>query len=158
MSAPVGDRTPAQRLAHLRARRGEMVETLSRLVEAESSSNDLERLEACATLVSSVGADVTGCPAQVVRVEDRPHLEWRFGATTRVALIGHFDTVWPTGTIARRPFTYAGDVITGPGSLMCLPPLILIKINGSRGRRTMPMFFTAPARSCRELCQVPENP
>jgi glutamate carboxypeptidase len=111
----VGDGT--QRLAHLRARRDEMVETLSLLVEAESPSTDLERLDICAELVSSVGADVTGCPAQVVRVDGRPHLEWRFGATTRVALIGHFDTVWPVGTIARKPFTLSGDVITGPGSL-----------------------------------------
>jgi glutamate carboxypeptidase len=109
--------SPAQRLAHLRSRREAMVELVAQLVAAESPSSDLGCLDACAELVSSIGADVTGCPAQVVRVDGRPHLEWRFGATTHVALIGHFDTVWPVGTTAHRPFACADELITGPGSL-----------------------------------------
>jgi glutamate carboxypeptidase len=31
-------------------------------------------------------------------------------------LVGHYDTVWPIGTLARRPFTVNDDVIHGPGS------------------------------------------
>ena len=30
-------------------------------------------------------------------------------------LLGHFDTVWPVGTTALRPFSVDGDVATGPG-------------------------------------------
>ncbi len=30
-------------------------------------------------------------------------------------LVGHFDTVWPVGTTAERPFTVEGNVIRGPG-------------------------------------------
>ena len=104
-------------LAHLRGRTDQMVEALSSLVEAESPSSDLSHVESCAELVSSLGADALGCPAQIERVDGRPHLQWRFGARTRVVLIGHFDTVWPVGTLARRPFHRAGDIVTGPGCL-----------------------------------------
>ncbi len=31
-------------------------------------------------------------------------------------VIGHFDTVWPVGTLAERPFRIDGNVIHGPGS------------------------------------------
>lgn len=30
-------------------------------------------------------------------------------------LIGHYDTVWPVGTISKRPFSVDGNVIRGPG-------------------------------------------
>ncbi len=30
-------------------------------------------------------------------------------------LLGHFDTVWPLGTVAHRPFTVDGNIIRGPG-------------------------------------------
>src|SRR4051794_39478658 len=33
----------------------------------------------------------------------------------KVALLGHHDTVFPTGTAAERPFSVAGDVARGPG-------------------------------------------
>lgn len=33
----------------------------------------------------------------------------------RLLIIGHFDTVFPRGTVAKRPFTIVGDRITGPG-------------------------------------------
>ena len=30
-------------------------------------------------------------------------------------LIGHYDTVWPIGTVAHRPFTIDGNIVSGPG-------------------------------------------
>ena len=30
-------------------------------------------------------------------------------------LLGHYDTVWPVGTISERPFSIEGNVIRGPG-------------------------------------------
>jgi glutamate carboxypeptidase len=32
-----------------------------------------------------------------------------------VALLAHYDTVWPLGTLAELPFALDGDIITGPG-------------------------------------------
>ncbi|MEV7907967.1 M20 family metallopeptidase, partial [Streptomyces anulatus] len=43
-----------------------------------------------------------------------PHLLWSNGPT-EVLLLGHYDTVWPRGTLARWPFEVAGDRATGPG-------------------------------------------
>src|SRR5439155_16797518 len=43
-------------------------------------------------------------------------LLWRFGARQRVLVIGHFDTVWPTGTLGRWPFVVDGDRASGPGA------------------------------------------
>ena len=105
----------AARLARLRRQNDLMVSAVGALVAAESPSSDRDLLERCAAVVSSVGADATGAPGQIVRVDGQPHLEWRFGARTRVALIGHFDTVWPAGTLASRPFAVVGDQMTGPG-------------------------------------------
>ena len=31
-------------------------------------------------------------------------------------LIGHYDTVWPVGTVSDRPFTVDGNIIRGPGT------------------------------------------
>jgi glutamate carboxypeptidase len=31
-------------------------------------------------------------------------------------LLGHYDTVWPLGTTARRPFTVDGNIVRGPGT------------------------------------------
>jgi glutamate carboxypeptidase len=104
------------RLSHLRSRIDEMVEALEGLVNAESPSTDLALLETCARAVCEVGADATGASAQILHVDGHPHLEWRFGARSRVVVVGHFDTVWPAGTIRRRPFARKGDTVTGPGA------------------------------------------
>ena len=46
----------------------------------------------------------------------RVHLRWRFeGVAPRVLLIGHLDTVWPLGTLARWPFELREGHATGPG-------------------------------------------
>ena len=37
------------------------------------------------------------------------------GARAPVMLLGHLDTVWPIGTLARRPARIDGDRLTGPG-------------------------------------------
>ena len=61
------------------------------------------------------------------RVERRPHAPGRFGDTVvgtfegspgagpRVLLIGHMDTVFEVGTVAKRPFRIDGDRARGPG-------------------------------------------
>jgi glutamate carboxypeptidase len=66
-------------------------------------------------LVGEWGATLIGLQPEAVVVQGRQHLVWRFGGGTRVLLVGHFDTVWPMGTLARWPFTVSGDRATGPG-------------------------------------------
>lgn len=88
----------------LQARTGDMTEELSELVALESPSDDLDLLARCAERLEALGRFHLG--AEPVRVDGggRAHLVWRTGPSPRVVLIGHYDTVWPAGTIQRWPF------------------------------------------------------
>ncbi len=48
-------------------------------------------------------------------VAGREHLRWTSGRP-RVLLLGHLDTVWPRGTVARWPFAVSDGNATGPGA------------------------------------------
>ncbi|MFI6235534.1 M20/M25/M40 family metallo-hydrolase [Micromonospora sp. NPDC050784] len=94
--------------------KADMVDRLGTLVASESAPGSLPHLESCADLLARWGADALGRPARRVVIDGLPHLLWP-AADQRVLLLGHFDTVFPVGTIRSRPFTVRGDVATGPG-------------------------------------------
>jgi glutamate carboxypeptidase len=103
-------------LDRLRPRLAEMTEQLGRLVAHESPSDDLRLLSTCATAVAAIGDELIGLPAEPVEVEGRTHLVWRLApGAPEVLLVGHYDTVWPRGTLPRWPFSVAEGVATGPG-------------------------------------------
>ncbi|MGW2847424.1 M20 family metallopeptidase [Streptomyces sp. NPDC001274] len=88
---------------------------IGELVRAESPSADLASVADCARVVAGLGTRLTGAAAEWVDGSGRPALRWRFGSGDRVLLLGHFDTVWPVGSLARHPFEVAGGRLTGPG-------------------------------------------
>ncbi|RKR86871.1 glutamate carboxypeptidase [Micromonospora pisi] len=94
--------------------RADMVDRLSTLVRFESPPGSLRHLESCADLLARWGEEALGRPARRVVIDGLPHLLWP-AASQRVLLLGHFDTVFPVGTIRSRPFAVRGDVATGPG-------------------------------------------
>ncbi|MFD4434160.1 M20/M25/M40 family metallo-hydrolase, partial [Nocardia sp. NPDC058497] len=47
-------------------------------------------------------------------VDDHVHLLAE-AREPKVLLLGHFDTVWPLGTVAQWPFSITGDIAVGPG-------------------------------------------
>ncbi|MHB8465182.1 MAG: M20 family metallopeptidase [Acidimicrobiales bacterium] len=100
------------RLEGLRGQTDAMVSALRSLVEAESPSASPDGLARCASTISSLFTSVLGRAP----VQDGAHLLWSGGASTRVVLLGHYDTVWPMGTLARWPFVVDGDKATGPGA------------------------------------------
>jgi glutamate carboxypeptidase len=91
-----------------------LVDELAELVSCESPSADGAALRRCADVVDELGRRRLGVGAQRVDVGDRVHLLWTFGRP-RVLFVGHYDTVWPLGTLARWPFEADGDRLTGPG-------------------------------------------
>lgn len=94
----------------LRSRREQMVGDLAALVAVESPSTDEVALRASAQAVAGLGTRLLdSAPGRI-----GAHLWWSHGATG-VLLIGHHDTVWPVGTLARWPFTVDGDTASGPG-------------------------------------------
>src|SRR3954469_9256842 len=91
-----------------------LLDDVAELVSCESPSGDVEALTRCADLVDELALRRIDAKAERVIVQGRPHLRWQFG-TPRIVLVGHLDTVWPVGTLARWPFEIAGDRMTGPG-------------------------------------------
>ncbi|MFB6989663.1 M20 family metallopeptidase [Streptomyces sp. NPDC056304] len=85
------------------------------LVRTESPSEDLAAVADCARVVAGLGTRLTGVAPEWLDGSRRPALRWRFGSGDRVLLLGHFDTVWPVGSLAGHPFAVAGGRLTGPG-------------------------------------------
>ena len=94
----------------------ELLDDIRALVECESPSDDLEAVSRSADVVSAVGLARLGVAPERIVVEGRTHLRWRLGTgPSRVLLLAHHDTVWPRGTLARRPFSVSDGVLRGPG-------------------------------------------
>lgn len=106
-------------LDDLRAATPAMVDDLAALVNVESPSSDLEATASCASAVSEMGARYLQRQPERIEIDGRVHLRWRFdtdGGAAPVVLVGHFDTVWPLGTLRRWPFEVESGQATGPGS------------------------------------------
>lgn len=114
----------AQWLSHFAERGEEILSFIRWLVEQESMSREAE---ATARIADNLGEQLATDGAQVDLFRDP-----KFGATLRarfasaaahqtdeaekqLLVVGHLDTVWPLGTLARRPFTVDGDRAYGPG-------------------------------------------
>jgi glutamate carboxypeptidase len=104
-------------LAHAERHLDTTLQTIETLVALESPSTDKTAVDRCgrvlADLLRAAGGEVDVLP----RAERGDHLRARFaGSGTPVLLLGHFDTVWPVGTLARMPLHRDGDRLHGPGT------------------------------------------
>jgi glutamate carboxypeptidase len=93
----------------------ELIDDLRRLVEAESPSHEVASLAACATELASIIELRTGQAPQLIDGPHGPHVYWAAGDRPKVLVLGHYDTVFPLGALAQRPFIVADDRATGPG-------------------------------------------
>ncbi|WP_406513431.1 M20 family metallopeptidase [Streptomyces sp. NBC_00161] len=101
-----------------------MIEDLRTLVETESPSRDLEALAASAKTVAGVIESRLGGHAVLIDSEAGPHVHWSAGGDPKVLILGHHDTVFPLGTLARRPFAVEDGHATGPGVFDMLGGLV----------------------------------
>lgn len=101
-----------------------MIEDLRTLVEIESPSRDLEALTASAKAVAAVIESRLGGPAVLIESEGGPHVHWSAGGDPKILILGHHDTVFPLGTLERRPFRVADGRATGPGVFDMLGGLV----------------------------------
>ncbi|MEU2856364.1 M20 family metallopeptidase [Streptomyces syringium] len=101
-----------------------MLEDLRTLVEIESPSRDTEALAASAKAVAAVIENRLGGQATLVESEAGPHVHWSAGGDPKILILGHHDTVFPLGTLERRPFMVADGQATGPGVFDMLGGLV----------------------------------
>ncbi|WP_218000611.1 M20 family metallopeptidase [Nocardia higoensis] len=91
-----------------------MIGRLRQLVDCESPSTSARHLEECASLIEPWLSSALHRPAEVTRVGENAHLVAR-APDPRVLVLGHFDTVWPVGTVSDWPFSIDESVRIGRG-------------------------------------------
>lgn len=107
------------RLAYFAARRDAIVSTIRQLVESESPSDNKAAVDRLAEIVADKFAQLGG-GIRIHKASDfGNHLQVDFGGRSAkpVLLLGHYDTVYPLGTLAHMPCAVSGDKLTGPGVL-----------------------------------------
>jgi glutamate carboxypeptidase len=108
-----------RRLSYFTDRRDAIVSTIRELVEIESPSDNKPAVDHLAETVadkfSQLGGEVRLHPAQ----DFGNHLQVNFGGRSAkpVLLLGHYDTVYPLGTLANMPCRVENNKLTGPGVL-----------------------------------------
>jgi glutamate carboxypeptidase len=95
----------------------DLLQTLETLVRLESPSTDKAAVDRCGAALTEILSGA-GAGVELLRQRERgDHIRARFPGNGRpVLLLGHFDTVWPVGTLERMPFCRDGDRVHGPGT------------------------------------------
>lgn len=115
MALPIGTPTPSELRANLDARTAQMVEHVKQFVNIESPSNEPEMLQRSAEFLAKVMTEMLGKAPQIIASDKGPHVHWKGSDNTKVLIVGHHDTVFPKGTVAKRGFSIDGDIARGPG-------------------------------------------
>jgi len=114
------DRLWHDRLRYFEERLETLVETIREFVQIESPSDNKLAGDRMGTLLAG-RFETLGGRARVHRAEEfADHLQIDFPGRERtkpVLLLGHFDTVYPMGTLANMPCHIAGGRLHGPGVL-----------------------------------------
>src|SRR5215475_13477356 len=108
------------RLEYFEQRRDQMVDKIRRFVEIESPSDNKQAVDRISAFVAEEFAAIGG-RAQFHRVVDfGNHLQVDFEGETQqkpILLLGHYDTVYPTGTLPNMPCRVGNGRLWGPGAL-----------------------------------------
>ena len=112
--------TAARVLDYVHGQRSALVDLVRNLVEAESPSAHPETHDEARRVLRLALAEV-GYDSRETGFADGPrHIFARPARREKGApiqlLLGHYDTVWPIGTLIDRPFQVSDDIIRGPGA------------------------------------------
>jgi glutamate carboxypeptidase len=110
-------------LAGARRKEPALLDLIEQLVRAESPSDDKAAVDDCVALAAAHARGLGGRVKLHRQKGFGDLLEARFGAkskagaTGRVLLLGHLDTVWPLGTLKAMPCKLSEGRLWGPGTL-----------------------------------------
>jgi glutamate carboxypeptidase len=110
----------AERLNYFETRAEEIVRSVRELVEIESPSDNKPAADKLAEALAEKFRSLGGTPRLHHPAQYGDHLQIDFagnGKTEPVLLLGHFDTVYPLGTLANMPCKAADGRLHGPGVL-----------------------------------------
>jgi glutamate carboxypeptidase len=116
---------PAQSiLKYLRPRLAGMVDTLREFTVHQSPSLEKKPTDRCCKLIANEwrkrGVDVEILPQKVRG--DLLHISWTPAKSTstrglsQILVLGHYDTVYPSGTLTNMPFRVTAGKVYGPGT------------------------------------------
>lgn len=91
---------------------------LKRLVETESPSHDKAALDRVGAIVAEEARKL-GAQVEILQSQATGnHILSKWGSGENgILLLGHMDTVFPLGTLARMPFREEGEKLFGPGTM-----------------------------------------
>src|ERR1700730_12898210 len=107
-----------ERLRHFEKRQDEMTATIRQLVEIESPSDNKPAADRLGQLLCAKFEALSG-PTTFPRTRqsgDHLRVDFPAGAGEPVLLLGHYDTVYPLGTLASMPCRVEKGRLYGPGS------------------------------------------
>ncbi|MGA8024866.1 MAG: M20 family metallopeptidase [Candidatus Acidiferrales bacterium] len=119
-----------QTLRELRAQQDAMVKLLGEFVRCESPSHDKGAVDRCGGLVAREWRR-RGASVRVLRQGERGnHLRAEISLGNgkpagQIMVLGHLDTVYPLGTLAKMPFRVSGGRAWGPGTFDMKGGLVL---------------------------------
>jgi glutamate carboxypeptidase len=93
----------------------DLLDDLATLVNVESPSSDVGALAKSAAMIADVMEHRLGSRPLLVESPAGPHVHWTGGGAAQILLVGHHDTVFPSGALEHRPFTVVDGRATGPG-------------------------------------------
>jgi glutamate carboxypeptidase len=116
---PTANSIAASRLRYFEERKDGIVQTVRNLVEIESPSDNKQAVDRVAALLAGRFEGLGG-HAKFHRVPNfGDHLQVDFAGKRGkpVLLLGHYDTVYPLGSLANMPCRATADRLCGPGVL-----------------------------------------
>jgi glutamate carboxypeptidase len=142
-------------LREARARESEMMRLLGRFVRCESPSGDKAAVDRFGAMVAKEWRR-RGANVKILRQRLRGNhlrIEWP-RATGRsdgqILVLGHLDTVYPIGTIAKMPFRVRGGRAWGPGAfdmkggmVLALGAVDALRAVGVRPRKRVVFLWTS---------------
>ena len=118
-AVPAANPELERRLAYFDERLGEITATVTELVEIESPSDNKPAADRMSEIVAGKFAELGGTARFHHASDFGNHLQVDFPgkAGKPILLLGHYDTVYPLGTLASMPCQIANGRLTGPGVL-----------------------------------------
>ena len=120
-------------LTFAKSQQTSMVEDLEILVNCESPSHDKVRLDTLSTVLVKQFLAI-GASCEILKAKQHGnHVRIDFSSSQRdpvlkpVLILGHFDTVWPVGTLVQRPFQVKEGLAFGPGAFDMKGGIIIIE-------------------------------